>query len=71
MPAGEIWPADPYNGNQITDTGSPDFDPAASVGNVYSQKFERDGQVTGFQLHVFGEKKKLWVLSMTAFGAKE
>ncbi|HES58493.1 MAG TPA: hypothetical protein ENO21_03585, partial [Firmicutes bacterium] len=56
---GERWPANPYDGKPIADTGSPEFDPAASVGMVFYQKLCRDDRLINYQLHVFGDKGKL------------
>lgn len=68
---GASWPDNPYNGQPITDTGSPDFDAATSVGNVYYEKLYRDERLINYQLHVFGERGKLVILGNTAFGLKE
>ena len=65
------WPVNPYNGREIADTGSPKFDAATSVGMVYYQKLYRDDQMVNYQLHVFGEKGKLYIIGNTAIGAKE
>lgn len=71
LPAGETWPVNPFNGEELADTKSPDFDAATSVGNVYYQKFYRNEVLVGFQLHVFGDKGKLHILGNTAMGIKE
>jgi len=68
---GTSWPDNPYNGKPIEDCGSPDFDPATSVGMVYYEKFYRDEQLMNYQLHVFGAKGKLHIYGNSAFGAKE
>ena len=65
------WPVNPYDGKPIGDTGSPDFDPAISVGMVYYQKLYRGEQLVNYQLHVFGEKGKLYIIGATALGPKE
>lgn len=71
LPAGEKWPVNPFNGNELADTKSPDFDAATSIGNVYYQKFYRNEILVGFQLHVFGDKGKLHIFGNTVFGLKE
>ena len=71
LPPGTTWPVNPYNGKEIGDTGSPDFDPDTSVGMVYLQKMYRDGQLVNCQLHVFGERGTLYIISNTAFGVKK
>lgn len=68
---GERWPVNPYDGRPIADTGSPEFDPAMSVGMVYYQKLYREERLVNYQLHVFGERGKLVILGNTAFGLKE
>jgi len=71
LQAGTSWPDNPYNSKPIEDTGSPDFDPATSVGMVYYEKFYRDDQLMNYQLHVFGKKGTLHIFGNSAFGAKE
>ena len=71
VPAGKIWPVNPYNGKEIADTGSREFDPNKSVGMVYYEKIFRDEQQVNYNLHVFGEKGKLYIIGNTAMGAKE
>jgi hypothetical protein len=71
MPSKAAWPVNPYNGKHIADTFSPDFDPAKSVGMVYYQKLTRDEQVVNYQLHIFGDKGKLYIIGNTAVGMKE
>ena len=71
LPAGTAWPTNPYNGQPIEDTGSREFDPQASVGMVFYEKFYRDEQILNYQLHVFGSQGKLHIFGNTAFGAKE
>ena len=67
----EGWPVNPYNGKPIEDTGSPTFDKQRSVGMVYYQKMARDEQVVNYQLHIFGDKGKLYIIGNTAVGVKE
>jgi hypothetical protein len=57
------WPENPYHHQPITDSGSPDFAGAASVGMVHYEPVLRDGQQVGFKLHVFGKTQKLEVIS--------
>lgn len=71
LPPGESWPANPYDGKPIEDTGSPEFDPATSVGMVYFQPMKRNDMIVNVQLHVFGEADKLYIISNTAMGLKE
>lgn len=70
LKAGTSWPLNPYSGRPIEDTGSPDFDPAESVGMVYYEKFFRDELLMNYRLHVFGDKGKLHIFGNSAFGAK-
>jgi hypothetical protein len=71
LPPDTAWPTNPYNGQPLADTFSPKFDPAKSVGMVYYQKMLRDGQLVSYQLHVFGERDKLYIIGNTAVGPKE
>jgi hypothetical protein len=71
LPAGTSWPVNPYNGKPIEDTGSIDFDPATSVGNVGYERVWRDEQQTTYQLHVYGEHGRLYVIGNTAVRLKE
>ncbi len=71
LPLDTAWPVNPYNGAPLADTLSPDFDAQQSVGMVYYQKMLRDGQLVSYQLHVFGEKGKLYIIGNTAVGPKE
>ena len=71
LPAGTAWPVNPYNGQPIEDTGSREFDPQASVGMVFYEKFYRDEQLMNYQLHVFGDAGKLRIFGNSAFGVKE
>jgi hypothetical protein len=68
---GETWPVNPYNGKPIEDTGSMTFDPATSVGMVGYERIWRDEQQTTYQLHVYSEKGKLYVIGNTAVRLKE
>ncbi|MCC7477293.1 hypothetical protein IT575_02445 [bacterium] len=70
LPPGAVWPVNPYNGNEITDTGSATFDPAGSVGNVFYEKFRREDQIMNYRLHVFGDKGTLMIFGNSAFGAE-
>lgn len=54
LPAGSEWPLNPYNGNPIMDTGKPQFEGEASVGNVCYNKVIKDEEITNFSLTVFG-----------------
>ena len=65
------WPVNPYDGKPVADTGSPDFDAATSVGMVYYEKFYREERLMNYQLHVFGDKGKLYIIGSTVFGVKE
>ena len=65
------WPVDPYHGNPIVDTGSAEFDAATSSGMVYYQKLYRDEQLVNYQLHVFREHGKLYIIGNSALGLKE
>jgi hypothetical protein len=71
LPAGTPWPVNPYDGKELADTGSPDFDPATSVGMVYYQRTFRDEEQSSYMLHVFGTSGKLYIIGNTAMGAKE
>lgn len=71
MPPDTAWPVNPYNGAPLADTGSPEFDPQKSVGMVYYQKMLREDQLVNYQLHVFGERGKLYIIGNTAVGPKE
>jgi hypothetical protein len=71
LPAGTPWPVNPYDGKELADTGSPDFDPATSVGMVYYQRMIRNDEQVSYMLHVFGQKGKLFIFGNTAMGAKE
>lgn len=71
LPPAVKWPVNPYNGDEITDTGSREFDPANSPGNIFYEKIYRDEQMVNYQLHIFGEKGKIYILGNTAMGAKE
>jgi hypothetical protein len=51
----DIWPREPYNGEIIRDTGSPEFDPATSVGMVHYEHFESNDK-SGYKLILFGRK---------------
>jgi hypothetical protein len=68
---GSSWPVNPYNNKPIEDTGSPEFDPQTSVGNVYYEKMHRNGVQVSYLLHVFGDKGKLYIIGNTAMGLKE
>ncbi|MEP0813462.1 MAG: hypothetical protein HRF49_02195 [bacterium] len=67
----EKWPENPYTKKPIADTGSRNFDPAASVGMVYYERIFRDEQQVNYNLHVFGDRGKLYIIGNTAFGQKE
>ncbi len=71
LPANKVWPINPYNGTEISDTGSRDFDSSKSVGMVYYEKTFRDEQQVNYNLHVFGDKGKLYIIGNTAMGVKE
>jgi hypothetical protein len=71
VPVGKIWPVNPYDGKEIADTFSRDFDPEKSVGMVYYEKIFRDEQQVNYNLHVFGDKGKLYIIGNTAMGVKE
>ena len=71
LPPGESWPVNPYNGKPIEDTGSDKFDPATSVGMVGYERIWRDEQQTSYQMHVYGEKGKLYVIGNVAVRLKE
>jgi hypothetical protein len=71
LPGAVAWPVNPYNRKALADTGSPDFDPATSVGMVFYQRIYRDGEQTSYMLHVFGAKGSLYIIGNTAMGAKE
>jgi hypothetical protein len=62
---GETWPVNPYTKQPIEEVNSAEFDPAASVGKLYYEKFARDGVVTNYRLHVFGRTGKLTILQNT------
>ncbi len=70
LPPMTSWPVNPYNGNEISDTGTAEFDPATSIGNVFYEKFRREDQIMNYRLHVFGDKGKLMIFGNTAFGAE-
>jgi len=71
LPPGETWPVNPYNGKPIEDTCSIDFDPATSVGMVAYERVWRDDQQTTYQLHVYGEHGRLYVIGNTIVRLKE
>jgi hypothetical protein len=71
LPADTLWPNNPYNGLPLADTGSREFDPQKSVGMVYYEKLYRDEQLVNYQLHIFGEHGKLYIIGNTAMGPKE
>lgn len=71
LPANKVWPVNPYNGQEIADTGSREFDASKSIGMVYYEKILRDEQQVNYNLHVFGDKGKLYIIGNTAMGAKE
>jgi hypothetical protein len=71
LPPNEPWPNDPYNGAPLADTGSREFDAQKSVGMVYYEKLYRDEQLVSYQLHVFGDRGKLYIIGNTAVGPKE
>lgn len=71
LPPAVKWPVNPYNGAEITDTGSRDFNPEISPGNIFYEKIYRDEQLVNYQIHIFGEKGKIYILGNTAMGAKE
>ncbi len=68
---GEPWPTNPYNLKELADTGSKEFDPATSVGMVYYERVFRDDRQVSFQLHVFGDKDKLYIFGNYAVGSRE
>jgi hypothetical protein len=51
---GTSWPVNPYNEEPILDTGKPDFEGEASVGNVCYNKVMKEDEITNFSLTVFG-----------------
>jgi len=61
------WPDNPYTSQPIKDSGSPDFDPATSVGNVFYMKHYREEQISNYSLYVFGDKGLLVVLGNADF----
>jgi len=71
LPPNKPWPVNPYNGKPLADTGSRDFDPETSVGMVYYERIFRDEQMVNYNLHVFGERGKLYIIGNTAIGVKE
>lgn len=54
MAPGAEWPVNPYNGEPIRDTGNPQFEGPASVGNVCYNKVMKEDEITNFSLTVFG-----------------
>jgi hypothetical protein len=62
---GEVWPVNPYDGQPVVEAASAQFDPAASVGKVFYEKFVRDGVVINYRLHVFGKTGVLKILDNT------
>ena len=70
LPASVKWPVNPYNGEPVADTGSRDFDPETSVGMLYYEKIYRGEMLVNVQIHVFGEKGKLYIIGNTALGPK-
>jgi hypothetical protein len=62
---GEVWPVNPYTKQPVEEAASAAFDPAASVGKVYYEKFARDGVVVNYRLHVFGKTGLLTILDNT------
>jgi hypothetical protein len=71
LPVGTAWPLNPYTGTPVEDTGSMTFDPATSVGMVAYERVWRDEQQTNYQLHVYGEHGRLYVIGNTAVRLKE
>lgn len=71
LPDKLAWPVNPYTNMPIEDAGSPTFDPAKSVGMVAYERIWREEQQVSYQLHVFGEKGKLYVIGNTAVRLKE
>lgn len=71
LPPGVSWPANPYTGQPIEDTGSLTFDPTASVGQVAYERIWRDEQQVTYQLHVYGDRGRLYVIGNTAVRLKE
>lgn len=49
------WPANPYNGKPISDTGSDMFSSPDSIGMVHYEKLET-GDSSGYRLTVFGKR---------------
>ena len=71
LPPGVPWPQNPYRGGDVIDTRNREFDPEKSPGNIYYEKIFRDEQMVNYQIHVFGEKGKLYIIGNTAVGPKE
>ena len=54
---GMVAPINPYTGKPMIDTGTPEFDPLISPGNIhYVPVKDQVGMIGNFSVYVFGER---------------
>jgi hypothetical protein len=64
-------PINPYTGEPMVDTGSPEFDSETSPGNFhYAPVKDSKGQIVNFSVYVFGKKGLIRHIRPSPFAAR-